>query len=94
MIELRPHDFQLHVCLNHLPPHFKSSPWCHPVTYEDRMLTEYERKLIADRKMALQKRLTVVETPREVWSVVLMFLSGGFNPEIDERVTKVKGEHL
>ena len=94
MIQLSSWDFKRDVCLNHDPPHFVSQDWCHDPTYEDRELQPSEIKLIDERAAALAKRLIVVDNPKEVWSIVLMFLFGGWNPEIDERITKVKGEHL
>ena len=94
MIELSGWDFKRDVCLNHEPPHFISQDWCCDPKYEDRELQEWEKKLINDRADALAKRLTVVKSPKEIWAVVLGFFSGGWNPEIDERITKVKGEHL
>jgi hypothetical protein len=94
MIQLQGWDFKLDVCLNHEPPHFISQNWCQDAKNEDRELREHEIALINDRAIALGKRLTVVNTPKEIWTAVICFLFGGWKPEIDERITKVRGEHL
>lgn len=86
MIELSGWDFKHDMCLNHDPPHHIFQNWCDKGHAEDRELLDWENDEIAKRKDLLEKRLKVVKTPREVWSVVLLFLYNGFNPEIDGRI--------
>jgi hypothetical protein len=96
LFELQGHDFWLGVCFNptHEKPRFGSFPWCNPHHYETRDLSEHESDLILKRKDDLAKRLQVVYTNWELISIVHCFSNGGFLPEVDERITKVKGKYL
>ena len=96
LYQLRGHDFWLGVCFNptHEQHRFGSFPWCNPHHYESRRLTDQEVSLIEGRKRALELRLKVVRSYWELISVVHCFWSGGYNPEIDKRVTLIEGEHL
>ena len=96
LFELQPHDFWLGVCFNpiHHKPRFGSFPWCNPHHYETRDLRQHEISEIERRKTALELRLKVVRNYWELISVINCFQSSGFIPEIDERITQIKGEHL
>lgn len=95
MIQLCGWDFKQDVCLNHEPTaHFINHNWGEEITYEDRALYPDEISLIENRATTLQRRLNVVKNPKEIWTVVLSFLDGSWSPEIDERITMKKGEHL
>lgn len=94
LFQLQPHDFWLGVCFNHEPPRFCSRPWCNPEHNESRSLREWELEEIMRRFNSLKQRLTVVSTPKEIIAVVGCFEGGGGIPNIDERITRKKGEHL
>ena len=96
LYQLQGHDFWLGVCFNpvHEKPRFGSFPWCGTPSFESRDLKDWERKEIEKRKIALQKRLKVVQNCWELISVVRCFDGSGWIPEVDERITKKKGKHL
>lgn len=96
MLQLQGWDFLKCICFNpvHKEPLVYQQTWCCDPKITHRQLSHHEQEIIDKRKEALTKRLSVVQSNWELMSVINCFRSGGWTPEIDERITKVKGEHL
>ena len=93
MFELQGWDFLHCVCFNTVhkePIHFEQT-WCHDPHISERNLSEREQQTIDERKDWLIKGLSVTQTNWELIGEVFGFLSGGYNPEIRERIKEQDG---